>query len=102
MSSGSNPVGKYACIEFGRGKRRPRPELCVGFSWLSQAVCLVQTSEYGGATTDIMESAVSTRSRHARRLFAGIALSYERVATVLSLGQDPRWRHALVAAISAR
>ncbi len=49
-----------------------------------------------------MESAVSARSRHARRLFAGIALSYERVATVLSFGQDPRWRHALVAAICAK
>ena len=48
-----------------------------------------------------MESAVSARSRHARRLFAGIALSYERVATLLSLGQDPRWRHALVAAVRA-
>ena len=30
-----------------------------------------------------MESAVSARSRHARRLFAGIAPSYEWVATVL-------------------
>lgn len=48
-----------------------------------------------------MESVVSARSRHARRLFAGIALSYERVATLLSLGQDPRWRRALVAAVCA-
>ena len=49
-----------------------------------------------------MQSAVSARSRHARRLFAGIAVSYERVATLLSLGQDPRWRHALVAAVCAK
>ena len=35
-------------------------------------------------------------------LFAGIALSYERVATVLSLGQDPRWRRALAAAVCAK
>jgi len=49
-----------------------------------------------------MESAVSARSRHARRLFAGIALSYEWVATVLSLGQDPRWREALAAAVCAK
>jgi demethylmenaquinone methyltransferase/2-methoxy-6-polyprenyl-1,4-benzoquinol methylase len=53
-------------------------------------------------TTDAMKSAVSARSRHARRLFAGIALSYEWVATVLSLGQDPRWRRALVAAVCAK
>ena len=49
-----------------------------------------------------MESKVSTRSRHARQLFAGIAISYERVATLLSFGQDPRWRHALVAAVCAK
>jgi len=49
-----------------------------------------------------MESTLSTRSRHARQLFAGIAISYERVATLLSLGQDPRWRHALVAAVRAK
>jgi demethylmenaquinone methyltransferase/2-methoxy-6-polyprenyl-1,4-benzoquinol methylase len=49
-----------------------------------------------------MESRVSARSWHARQLFAGIAISYERVATLLSLGQDPRWRHALVAAVRAK
>ena len=38
----------------------------------------------------------------ARRIFTGIAGSYDRVATVLSLGQDPRWRRALVEAIDAR
>ena len=35
-------------------------------------------------------------------IFTGIAASYDRVATVLSLGQDPRWRRALVDAIDAR
>jgi demethylmenaquinone methyltransferase / 2-methoxy-6-polyprenyl-1,4-benzoquinol methylase len=49
-----------------------------------------------------MESNVSARSRHARQLFAGIAISYERVATLLSFAQDPRWRHALVAAVCAK
>lgn len=38
----------------------------------------------------------------AERIFTGIAGSYDRVATVLSLGQDPRWRRALVDAIDAR
>jgi len=47
-------------------------------------------------------SAVPARSAHARRLFAGIAPSYEWVATVLSLGQDPRWRRALVASVRAK
>src|SRR5258708_6412955 len=49
-----------------------------------------------------MESTVSARSRHARGLFAGIALSYERVATFLSLGQDPRWRGAPAGTVCAR
>ena len=38
----------------------------------------------------------------AKRIFTGIGASYDRVATVLSLGQDPRWRRALVDAIDAR
>ena len=41
-------------------------------------------------------------SGDARRIFTGIAASYDRVATVLSLGQDPRWRRAAVEAIDAR
>jgi demethylmenaquinone methyltransferase / 2-methoxy-6-polyprenyl-1,4-benzoquinol methylase len=41
-------------------------------------------------------------SADATRIFTGIAGSYDRVATVLSLGQDPRWRRALIDAIDAR
>ena len=32
------------------------------------------------------------RTRHARRLFAGIAPECDRMGSVLSFGQDPRWR----------
>jgi demethylmenaquinone methyltransferase/2-methoxy-6-polyprenyl-1,4-benzoquinol methylase len=42
------------------------------------------------------------RSLHARKLFGGIAPSYESVSALLSLGQDPRWRSTLVAAVRAR
>ena len=38
----------------------------------------------------------------AREVFTGIAATYDRVAAVLSFGQDPRWRRALVAAVGAR
>ncbi|TMB58999.1 MAG: methyltransferase domain-containing protein, partial [Chloroflexi bacterium] len=38
----------------------------------------------------------------AGRIFSGISGSYDRVAAILSLGQDPRWRHAAVEAIDAR
>jgi len=38
----------------------------------------------------------------AKRIFTGIGASYDRVATLLSLGQDPRWRRVLVDAIDAR
>lgn len=44
---------------------------------------------------------VSTRTTHARRLFAGLPATYERVASVLSFGQDPRWRAFLVSRIPA-
>lgn len=39
----------------------------------------------------------ATRPRTARELFAPIAGNYERWATILSLGQDPRWRRRMVA-----
>src|SRR5918995_3005380 len=39
---------------------------------------------------------MSARTEHARRLFAPLGASYDRVGAVLSLGQDPRWRRVLV------
>src|SRR6476660_3692607 len=44
----------------------------------------------------------SERKRHARELFAGLPRHYDRVAAVLSFGQDPRWRRTMVAAVDAR
>ncbi len=41
-------------------------------------------------------------SADAARVFTGIGRTYDRVATVLSFGQDPRWRRALVAAVDAK
>jgi demethylmenaquinone methyltransferase/2-methoxy-6-polyprenyl-1,4-benzoquinol methylase len=35
-------------------------------------------------------------------LFAGLPRHYDRVAAVLSFGQDPRWRRTMVAAIDAQ
>ncbi|HEV7751248.1 MAG TPA: class I SAM-dependent methyltransferase [Baekduia sp.] len=43
----------------------------------------------------------SDRKRHAVRLFAGLPDHYDRVGAVLSFGQDPRWRRAMVAAVGA-
>jgi demethylmenaquinone methyltransferase/2-methoxy-6-polyprenyl-1,4-benzoquinol methylase len=37
-----------------------------------------------------------------KRIFIGVAAAYDRVATILSLGQDPRWRRAAIDAIDAR
>jgi demethylmenaquinone methyltransferase/2-methoxy-6-polyprenyl-1,4-benzoquinol methylase len=39
------------------------------------------------------------RNARARRLFAGLGDDYDRWAAVLSFGQDPRWRAALVRGI---
>jgi demethylmenaquinone methyltransferase / 2-methoxy-6-polyprenyl-1,4-benzoquinol methylase len=44
---------------------------------------------------------MSTRTRHARTLFAGIASEYEWMGSMLSFGQDPRWRRFLVGRIDA-
>ena len=42
---------------------------------------------------------MSDRQEHARSLFAPLGPTYDRVGAVLSLGQDPRWRRALVARV---
>ncbi len=44
----------------------------------------------------------SPRKRHALELFAGLPSRYDRMGALLSFGQDPRWRRALVAAIDPR
>jgi demethylmenaquinone methyltransferase / 2-methoxy-6-polyprenyl-1,4-benzoquinol methylase len=42
------------------------------------------------------------RKRHALALFEGLPGAYDRMGALLSFGQDPRWRRALVAAIDPR
>ena len=44
----------------------------------------------------------SARKRHALELFAGLPSRYDRMGALLSFGQDPRWRAALVAALAPR
>jgi len=44
----------------------------------------------------------SPRKRHALELFAGLPSRYDRMGAILSFGQDPRWRRALVRAIAPR
>ena len=41
------------------------------------------------------------RTRHARRLFSGIASDYERMGAIMSLGQEARWRRFLVSRVNA-
>ena len=41
----------------------------------------------------------TARKRHTLELFAGLPGQYDRMGALLSFGQDPRWRRALVAAI---
>ena len=44
--------------------------------------------------------AVSARKRHARRLFAPLGATYDRYASLLSFGQDPRWRRFLISRVA--
>jgi demethylmenaquinone methyltransferase / 2-methoxy-6-polyprenyl-1,4-benzoquinol methylase len=46
-----------------------------------------------------VNSSASPRKRHAVELFSGLPAHYDRMGAVLSFGQDPRWRRALVDAI---
>jgi demethylmenaquinone methyltransferase / 2-methoxy-6-polyprenyl-1,4-benzoquinol methylase len=49
-----------------------------------------------------VNSQASPRKRHVLHLFAGLPAEYDRMGAILSFGQDPRWRRALVAAIDPR
>ncbi len=44
---------------------------------------------------------LSPRTRHARRLFAGLADRYDLLAEVLSFGQNGRWRRFMVSRVPA-
>jgi demethylmenaquinone methyltransferase / 2-methoxy-6-polyprenyl-1,4-benzoquinol methylase len=46
--------------------------------------------------------ALSPRKQHALELFEGLPRAYDRMGAVLSFGQDPRWRRALIDAIDPR
>jgi demethylmenaquinone methyltransferase / 2-methoxy-6-polyprenyl-1,4-benzoquinol methylase len=48
------------------------------------------------------QTSPSPRKRHALELFAGLPAAYDRMGAVLSFGQDPRWRRALLDAVDAR
>jgi demethylmenaquinone methyltransferase/2-methoxy-6-polyprenyl-1,4-benzoquinol methylase len=43
----------------------------------------------------------SARKQHALRLFAGLPRRYDAAGAVLSFGQDPRWRRAMIARVQA-
>jgi demethylmenaquinone methyltransferase / 2-methoxy-6-polyprenyl-1,4-benzoquinol methylase len=44
-------------------------------------------------------AAASPRKRHALQLFEGLPRGYDRTGAVMSFGQDPRWRAAMVKAV---
>jgi demethylmenaquinone methyltransferase / 2-methoxy-6-polyprenyl-1,4-benzoquinol methylase len=50
-------------------------------------------------TTEREPGNTSPRTRHARHLFSGLPPTYDRMAALLSLGQDPRWRRFMVSSL---
>jgi demethylmenaquinone methyltransferase/2-methoxy-6-polyprenyl-1,4-benzoquinol methylase len=48
------------------------------------------------------DASASPRKRHALDLFGGLPRHYDRMGAVLSFGQDPLWRRALVRAVDAQ
>ena len=57
--------------------------------------CLVSLTEPG------FEMKSTAKKTHALQLFSGLPRRYDAMGAVLSLGQDPRWRRALVATVGA-
>jgi demethylmenaquinone methyltransferase / 2-methoxy-6-polyprenyl-1,4-benzoquinol methylase len=47
----------------------------------------------------VQSAAASSRKRHALQLFEGLPARYDRTGAVMSFGQDPRWRAAMVDAV---
>jgi demethylmenaquinone methyltransferase/2-methoxy-6-polyprenyl-1,4-benzoquinol methylase len=45
---------------------------------------------------------LSARKEHALQLFEGLPGRYDRIGAVMSFGQDPRWRRAMVRAVDPR
>ncbi len=50
----------------------------------------------------VLTLAATPRKRHALELFQGLPRWYDQVGAVMSFGQDPRWRRALVEAVDPR
>jgi len=50
----------------------------------------------------VIDQAASERKSGALMLFAGLDRRYDLLSAALSLGQDPRWRRAMVASVDAR
>jgi demethylmenaquinone methyltransferase/2-methoxy-6-polyprenyl-1,4-benzoquinol methylase len=48
-----------------------------------------------------VDSTAVDRTSQARRIFAPLGPTYERYASILSYGQDPRWRKFLVSRVAA-
>jgi demethylmenaquinone methyltransferase / 2-methoxy-6-polyprenyl-1,4-benzoquinol methylase len=57
-------------------------------------------AELGGRPAESAISQRSRRKRHALELFQGLPARYDRMGALMSFGQDPRWRRALVAAVA--
>jgi len=49
-----------------------------------------------------LSETLPAHTREARELFAPLGPTYDRYATLLSLGQDPRWRRFLVSRLAAQ
>src|SRR5438874_9856904 len=62
----------------------------------------LSSREQPSASASRKQHASAPRKQHALELFAGLPSRYERMGALLSFGQDPRWRAALVDAIDPR
>ena len=62
-----------------------------------EAEVQIEALKAGAEASDAAAAALSVRKTHALALFSGLGRHYDVVGALLSFGQDPRWRRALVA-----
>jgi demethylmenaquinone methyltransferase / 2-methoxy-6-polyprenyl-1,4-benzoquinol methylase len=85
-------VFRGALVPLLRGLRRYGP----GFAAMNAAL---KARIEGGSRAP--GAAPSPRKAHALGLFSGLGSDYDRMGALLSFGQDPRWRRALVGTVGA-
>jgi demethylmenaquinone methyltransferase/2-methoxy-6-polyprenyl-1,4-benzoquinol methylase len=87
-------VGRFTGTA-GPARQRASMTMAASSSWTALGASRLRLVRF---TLD--EAAPSLRKQHALELFSGLPSRYDRMGAVMSFGEDPRWRRALVDALA--